>query len=1222
MGRSELVRRLGRTGLKVARRLPGPVEKRYRQLANSTLFRQVIHATTGAQKKESGPLVSIVVPVYNVAEYLPEFLDSVVGQTYKNLEILVIDDGSPDESASIARRWARWDKRIRVISKPNGGLGAARNTGIDAARGDYLTFADSDDVYDSNAIHAMVSTLEKTGSDFVVGTMVRRTGKRDYLPKWNRKVHETDRLQLTIDEYPDILLDVFAWNKLWRRDFFNEHVRGFPERILYEDQEPSALSYINARSFDVIKDHVYYWRVREDGTSITQQKAKINDLSDRLKVSLAVARTVVDHPSVDVRNAWYSKIFGIDLIQYIEQVPRTDDTYFEVLSQGLQSLVDLCEPDFWKQVKLYPRLATWFAYQGRKDDLIKILSGNLVHGPGYRLLRDADRTIALPSFVEDLAVIPPNDVLVVRSEAFDQVTKLTNVRWLDDTRVALAGAAFVKSAFDSDDAVSVRVFLRNNWDGGEVEVHTDAVHDETINQWAHTEARNCAHCGFRAVVDVSQLSFPAKDDGNAEKFWQLVVKFESETLVTEDIVREIFDDAGAAALGHSGFVDGRLIALKHDSQQGVRFERAKPLALAHHIELSGRSLDIAVSSLSDADVTGLILNAKSTGQKVKVSPVKVDADGVASFEVDVPRLSKPVKPGKLTRWQLEALMSDGSRRLVNSGRGSAKQTADESVALLGMNLDPRGYVRFDEASLRFTCENAEVNGDSIDFSGHFTSTDGRRPHMDLVLGSQRLVSENLSWDEATGAYTVSFSLVESVGGDDLAVGEGVYALKARLEETRDPRGRGEFHAFIPSWSTPSLPWGGLTSKGRIEVRRTRKLRRPWIKVLPPQTFDERGLYRQRALIDAARSEDNAIKDSVFFESFHGKQISDSTLAIFEWVRTHHPDIECYWSLSSEAVPAPAGATGVVRWTREWHDALASSRYLINNANFPAVFELRPGQRYLQTWHGTPLKKIAEDMPPANLSLGYRLHMKRESEYWELLLAQNDFAAEILPAAFRYDGDVANVGYPRNDRLATQLSGSAEADLRSQYGIASDAPIVLYAPTFRDNAKEGGGRYALATDLDFEEFLSGIPHDAVIMLRGHSNTIGSSAPEFRGRVVDVSAHDDINDLILVSDLLITDYSSVMFDYAVTRKPMLFFAPDLDEYSSETRGFYFDYESTVPGQVHSESSTLARDVSRALADPGAFVDDRYASFARRFAPRDDGHATQRVGEILEARGWFSA
>ncbi len=223
--------------------------------------------------------ISVVVPCYRVEDYLAECLTSIITQTYPHLQIIVVIDGSPDASAAIARGFARWDRRITVVEQGNGGLGHARNTGIAHATGDFIAFVDSDDSLPRRAYAAMVATLTETGSDFVVGNLRRREGARSWVPMWAEDVHREDRLRLTLDDAPEILADVFSWNKLFRRPFFEQVVTRFPEGVRYEDQEPTARAYAGARAFDVLSTPVYTWHVRDDGSSITQQKSNIRRLA-------------------------------------------------------------------------------------------------------------------------------------------------------------------------------------------------------------------------------------------------------------------------------------------------------------------------------------------------------------------------------------------------------------------------------------------------------------------------------------------------------------------------------------------------------------------------------------------------------------------------------------------------------------------------------------------------------------------------------------------------------------------------------------------------------------------------------------------------------------------------------------------------------------------------------------------------------------------------------
>ncbi len=320
-----------------SRKFRGPLVrqlvKRYRSATHPALqsvIRRRLRKTAAPQPRR----VSVVIPFYNVERYFAECLTSVVRQGYRNLQIILVDDGSSDRSLSIARGYARWDRRITIIRQPNKGLGGARNTGIAAATGYYLCFVDSDDTLPRDSISRMVRTQEQTGSDFVVGAVCRIPSKRREVPGWVKQVHARDRLGVQLDDFPDILRNVFAWSKLFVRDFFNDVVHGFPEGIRYEDQEPTARAYAHG-TFDVLRGFVYNWRRREDSTSLTQQKFNPDDLADRLEVMRSVSRVISEGASKATFSSWLAKAIGFDCRSYYEQVPRTDLAYWKQLRKGV-----------------------------------------------------------------------------------------------------------------------------------------------------------------------------------------------------------------------------------------------------------------------------------------------------------------------------------------------------------------------------------------------------------------------------------------------------------------------------------------------------------------------------------------------------------------------------------------------------------------------------------------------------------------------------------------------------------------------------------------------------------------------------------------------------------------------------------------------------------------------------------------------------------------------
>jgi CDP-glycerol glycerophosphotransferase len=352
---------------------------------------------------------------------------------------------------------------------------------------------------------------------------------------------------------------------------------------------------------------------------------------------------------------------------------------------------------------------------------------------------------------------------------------------------------------------------------------------------------------------------------------------------------------------------------------------------------------------------------------------------------------------------------------------------------------------------------------------------------------------------------------------------------------------------------------------------------------------------------------------VVYQSFEGR-VSDSPLALFRELRRRRPEARHVWLADpAHGHTVPDGAAAVAWGTDECIEALEAADLLVANTHTNLRWRKRHGATYLQTWHGTPLKRIQWDVMWA--PAGRREELAEDVAQWDLLVSPNRVSTPRLRRAFRYDREVLETGYPRNDVLSGPDSHAIRARVRAQLDIPGDRTVVLYAPTWRDDAvlPEGGKEFELVLDVDaFEERLGG---DHVLLLRLHYMLSDRLEAMTHASVRDVSSHPDISELYLASDVLVTDYSSTMFDFAITGRPQLFFTYDLEDYRDRLRGFYFDLEPIAPGPLLRTTD----DLLEALADlPSvtAACAERYAAFRDTFCHLEDGRATQRVVDRLLA------
>lgn len=324
------------------------------------------------------PTISVVVPVHDVEAYLPACLDSVLSQTHTDLQVVVVDDGSTDSSGEIADAYAGRDPRVQVVHTDNHGLGAARNEGLRHVSGDLIAFADSDDVVPGEAYATLLRQQQRTGAELVTGSIVwwyddgsPEGGTRMVEPPWMKRLHARRQVGI-IDQMPELLGDVFAWNKLYRRRFWEETSLSWPEGTRYEDQPTLTRALLQARRIGVVPEVVYHWRIRSDGSSITQQRASYADLEDRWATKRTSLRAVRDYGSDTVSRVFQDKVLPGDLHRYFVLIPDADDEWYRLLESGVRELFG-ARSLVHSGLPPMHRLTGWLVEHGRRDDAALVM---------------------------------------------------------------------------------------------------------------------------------------------------------------------------------------------------------------------------------------------------------------------------------------------------------------------------------------------------------------------------------------------------------------------------------------------------------------------------------------------------------------------------------------------------------------------------------------------------------------------------------------------------------------------------------------------------------------------------------------------------------------------------------------------------------------------------------------------------------------------------------
>src|ERR1700722_139322 len=274
------------------------------------------------------PRISVVVAFFNNEDDLGDCLDSIAAQSFADLEVIMVDDGSTDHSAQIARAKAAADPRFTLLQPGHGGPGGARNRGVERARGEFLAFVDGDDVLPANAYELLLHALEQSGSDFVSGA-VFRVGPKGINPSALHALALKGRQTGThITRTPRLLYDVSVWNKLFRRSFWDSRELSYPEGVVWEDIRLMTKAHVLARAVDVIPDIVYYWRERTQGRlSITQSRTSVANLRDRMTALDDIDEFIAAHSTASLLRAHQRKALKNDLWLYVQDLHKVTEAY-------------------------------------------------------------------------------------------------------------------------------------------------------------------------------------------------------------------------------------------------------------------------------------------------------------------------------------------------------------------------------------------------------------------------------------------------------------------------------------------------------------------------------------------------------------------------------------------------------------------------------------------------------------------------------------------------------------------------------------------------------------------------------------------------------------------------------------------------------------------------------------------------------------------------------
>ncbi|MFJ6807726.1 CDP-glycerol glycerophosphotransferase family protein [Streptomyces anulatus] len=1242
------------------------------------------------------PLLSVVVPVHNVEAYLEDCLRSLADQTLEAIEVVMVDDGSTDGSARIAAEFAARDGRFRLVRQRNGGLSAARNTGVrhTTPTVPYLAFADSDDIVVHDAYERMTASLESTGSDLVTGNVWRLTAQGRQ-QAWQYRWLTATRPRTHITRDPRLLADRVAWNKVFRRSFWDGHAFSFPVGKLYEDTPVMIPAHHLARSVDVLHEHVYYWRVREG--SITRRRTDVTGVRDRIAACEQVSAFLGGRDAAQ-RRAYDASCLRDDFGYFLDGLPMGGEAYRAAFLEDAGAFVDRAGPGALEGLPVELRIKWALVRDRRPEELLTVLAFERANGAGTFAVEGLPgrRRAVYPGVRGASARLARTDI--------PAVARLLEASWGADGKLRLRGYAYLRNLPAASARQRLTVGMVRAERGRQVRpvpVRSVDAPEATVN--SGQELHGYDHAGYEMVLDPDRL--PATTDGGG---WLVGLVLAAPGAVRRVAVRA--PDAGADQPLVHDLGDGRRAVLDYRGGRlrltvshlraraeghrtagtegapleltGRLFGGTRPTALlltregseelacpvaTEHAETAGGGEPGGVSAVDGGPGGTSTAHGRPGEEPGGTAAVDGRPGGTSTadgrrgpegvgFTVRVPlaylaaappaphRAPREVEAAGGARWRVRLLLADGARVPLPAAPDLPPPAYADPAGDLVLDLSGPPYAdrveRTPEGALRISGTYVP----SAPGTGTATASGSR-----LVLHHETLheavrVAATFTGNIA-GTATKSAAYRASGESSDVSSEENDVSGESgeSSEENSDrapahapsrfsaliapplPEGRWEVRLdgrpVHVLGSAALLPRGGAASALRLERRHGDRLS----VVARPEGQAEaagRSAYGRR-LLRAAHYRDGRttlpLRDTVLYAG------GDSPRAVHTELVRRGTETEHLWvtgTTPGRATHVPPGARAVPVHSAAWYEALARSRRIVTDEQLPGWFERRPGQTVVQTWHGTPLGRFGGGLADTLYAdHQYLATLPRRSAQWSVLVSPSRFATPWLRRSLGYGGEVLEAGSPANDVLFPPDRDKAAEGVRRGLGIPEDHRVVLYAPTYRDHlahppaaaGRTAPGPYRWDPALDPGALARALGPGHTVLVRRHPRVTGGL--QDGPGVLDVSGHPGAAGLLLVADVLVTDYAGLMFDFALTGRPMLFHTYDLEHYRDTVRGFCLDFETRAPGPL----LVTTDEVAQALRDTGALAArhaDAYESFRRDYCDLDDGGAAARVADRLLA------
>ncbi|OEL01084.1 hypothetical protein AST12_11075 [Staphylococcus succinus] len=1108
-------------------------------------------------------LLSIIVPVFNVQGYLHDCIDSLLEQNLdKSLyEIILINDGSIDLSGNILNRYSEMYENIKVYHYENSGLGATRNKGINLAQSKYIAFLDSDDFVPKKAYESLLESALYNDADIVTSPVERFENNKYSRSGLHKKVDFNSKVGTTLKDTPSLLYDTTSTNKIYNLDFLKSNNLFFPEGIVYEDIYFTMSAFSKAKKVNVIETITYIWRIRNGETiSISQDRFNIQGYKDRINTCLNTLNFLRENTDSIVSKEFEKKILVFDLPLFFPEYKNTNEVYtkefIKLTNEALKSLDNnLIENCDYRKQAIYEAI--------KRNDINLTLNYS----------QDHVRSMTLK---EDNGLKPkdnylPDDYIKRIDFNHSEILK-TKVNYISSNEKELCITTNIESnLLEQINSKHIHAFVSNNIN--EIEIPINHVQLSTYELIVDLKKLAPFNYGGLNKIKLKYeydnihyekiLSEPGNKNAVINKKiqnfnYRINYSFGWELFIEKQNIENIFKDLFIE--NDSLIID----TLKIDEDSIFKLKNYREQTITGYVENQRIVFDLTNISNHDRLFELIVIKNGLTTYNYKFKKIPkyfsfVKADNLYEYVLRAYSNHSVSINKKGIHSKIKSITHKDDKLFIEYT--SPYETNNESIIsnLIVKSTNGKVLKQFPSTKVNNNLFKVEIDLETNDIN--YFLTYGTYIFSVDYYSDNKLLPESLLRNENKNVeFPFEFNHLNRKYEFSSHNGHLIYLKKSQI-----------FSQFED------------TKKKRDNIY---KYLYPLFRLLPKN------------------------KNKISYYSYWGDQYSCSPRAIYKQLIQKNTKFKNVWIFNDVNMPVEGNPIKVKKNSLKYWYHLATSKYFVQNTNMPLDYKKRKGQIELQTFHGTFMKTMGFDTPEFKFETRqYKIDdFQSKVDKWNYVSIPSNYMLEKAQSAFNTKVKPIKSGFPRNDLIFESLNRKEE--IKNNLGIPDNKKVILYAPTWREGKSAN-------IPLDIDLMQKSLTDEYILLVRAHYMV--SNNMDIRKNypfAINVSSYPNVEELYAITDILITDYSSVMFDYAYLKRPILFYSYDLEKYLYGERGVYLNYENDVPGPVVRTTKEIIENIDD-IKNIETKYSNSYEAFYNKFCQygRKGDSANQVISQFIK-------